>query len=223
MTVRKRTCPYCSKKNVDGRHTASCPQRPEAVKDNEYIYNTGLDDPANIGQDVNNIDQVVDNDNPLSISKKPVITGENEPENRTAGRPPGSRNKGDIFKKFQHEIDAELLKLCLGKPESITCPACKHKFERVGKPDREALIHVDNRLKGKVSTTSGDPAAKGLELSNSELIKISLSVLEQIAQYNALPTDGLIAQVAALPPNNTAIKASNSTVIETTDTAQVIV
>ena len=213
MKVKKQTCPYCKKKNVDGRHTVSCPKRPEAMGSKEYIYNSGPDDPSGDYQDnVNNIDQVIDNDNPLSIREKPVINGETGQITRKAGRPPGSRNRGDVFKQFQNEIDNELLKLCLGKTETVTCPACNHKFERTGKPDREALIHVDNRLKGKISATSSDPNSSKLELSNSELVKISLSVLEQIARYEDQPIDTLLAQVVDIAAQQYSKHSPNETV-----------
>ena len=172
-----KKCPYCPKKNVTGRHVATCVHRPETAE--------------------------------LESPRLPV---ENEPEISTAGRPLGSKNRKTALKAYQAEIDQELLRLALGKPEVIECPECKAKIERKARPDREALIHLDNRLKGKIGTKANESDTKPTEISNSDLIVISKAVFEIIDNVNSRPIDGLLEQVKAMPIKPSAdLIASTST------------
>jgi len=136
------------------------------------------------------------------------LVGEGQEKIVKTRRPGGGRKKLDktlakeadeIYRRAHPEVAREIVRRALAQPESVICPACKHKFTvTIGRGDREALEHIDNRVLGKAKTTTEIDLRGKLELSSPDLVKVSLMVLEQIQQYNQLPTDGLEAQIKSL-------------------------
>lgn len=94
-----------------------------------------------------------------------------------------------------------LINMAHGVARKVKCPACKHEFEvKLGdKADREALVHLDNRIQGKPKNISEVDMMQRIEMTSTQLVKMYHLVLEYQVQVDDKKLAAAKADFEAIP------------------------
>jgi hypothetical protein len=123
---------------------------------------------------------------------------------RFKGRP-GRKRKVDvqvgsaILAQHHAEVVETMVSEALGKEQIVTCRYCGRKFNVV-RPDRELLMHIDDKVTGKAPQSVNLNASMTMQLNSKQLVVVARQVQDFIdAQCNVLDAVALESKIKVLP------------------------